>query len=132
MEEVTELMIMEQLVENMPPELELCVSERKLKTVKETGKIVDDLCSGSKGDSAGDEVSQMWSKRSSCWELSNCREQCYSGVWKTRINGSADHGLHSESGLEFSPLLVAFNCSLPRLSTLGVKNNRCIHLSHRS
>ena len=69
---------MEQLVENMPPELELCVSERKLKTVKETGKIVDDLCSGSKGDSAGDEVSQMWSKRSSSWELSNCREQCYS------------------------------------------------------
>ena len=39
-EEVTELMIMEQLVENMPPELELCVSERKLKTVEETGRLL--------------------------------------------------------------------------------------------
>ena len=45
------------------------------------------------------------------------------GVWKTRINGSADHGLHSESGLGFRQLLVAFNCSFPHFSALGGKNN---------
>ena len=33
----------------MPPELELCVNERKLKTVKETGKIVDDYVRARKG-----------------------------------------------------------------------------------
>ena len=30
-------------------------------------------------------------------------------------HGSADHELHSESELEFRPLLVAFNYSLPHL-----------------
>ena len=46
-----------------------------------------------------------------------------SGVWKTRINGSADHGLRCKSELESRPLLTTFSCSLTCLFTLlGGKN----------
>ena len=48
-EEVTELMVMEQLVANMPLELQVWVRERKPKTVKETGEIADDYVLARKG-----------------------------------------------------------------------------------
>ena len=48
-EEVTELMVMEQLIGNMPPELQVWVRERKPKTVKETGEIADDYVLARKG-----------------------------------------------------------------------------------
>ena len=48
-EEVTELMAMEQLVANMPLELQVWVRERKPKTVKETGEIADDYVLARKG-----------------------------------------------------------------------------------
>ena len=43
----------------------------------------------------------------------------YCGVWKTRINGLADHGLQCKSALESPPLQTAFNCNLTRSSSLG-------------
>ena len=42
----------------------------------------------------------------------------FSGVCKTQINGSADHGLRCERGLESHPLLTAFSCSLTCFSLL--------------
>ena len=45
------------------------------------------------------------------------------GVWKTWINGSADHGLRCKSELESHPLLTTFSYSLTCLFTLlGGKN----------
>ena len=41
-----------------------------------------------------------------------CDSQVTPGVWKTWINGSADHGLQCKSGLESPPLQTVFNCNL--------------------
>lgn len=59
--EVMELMVMKQLIGNVPPELQVWVHKRKPKTVKETGKIADDYVLVRKG--TVQEVSKMWSKR---------------------------------------------------------------------
>ena len=58
---------------------------------------------------------------------------CAVSAWKTRINGSADHGIRCERGLESRPLLTALSCSITCFLMLRGKNlvQQMRRLSHR-